>query len=48
MKIFNILTGISYEIVIDKKVQQIEVLFLLSRVTGFKLKNRVFIYDIET
>ena len=48
MSVFNIFSGIQYNITVDTTIPTIEVLLLLAEITKLQLKNRVFIYDLET
>ena len=48
MCVFNIKAGVLHTIKASPKTQEIEVLMTLAEITGLRLRNRVFVYDIET
>ena len=48
LQVFNMRTGILYTLIPNRETPLMEVLLSLSEVTGLKLRNRAFVYDLET
>lgn len=48
LKIVNIATCQIHEVSFNKEVSYVKLLMFLADITKFKLRNRVFIYDLET